>query len=69
MGKKGACMGYCGDEDVVLHHDPRSPPMDFDPCLCIECAKGAYEEEAERLNDEAQNDGIEIEVNYVDPPD
>lgn len=55
-------MGYCGEEGVELYHDPKSPAMDTDPCLCIDCASSHYEEEAERLNEEAQADGIPLEI-------
>jgi hypothetical protein len=60
--KRGECQGYCGEPDKVLYHDPKSPCMSFDPCLCLECAKSHYQEEAERLESEAQNDGIELEI-------
>lgn len=69
MGRlnKGECMGYCGEVDVLLYHDPKSPPMSLDPCLCIECAKSHYIEEVERLEGEAHGDGVELEFSCEEP--
>ncbi len=40
-----------------LYDDPRSPPIDIKPCLCIDCLKAAAESEI----DEARRRIMELE--------
>jgi len=37
----------CGQEVGELYDDHRSPPLDIDQCLCIDCAESAAEEAIE----------------------
>ena len=63
---KGNCQGYCGRAHMDMYPDPKSPPMDTDNCLCLECSTAHYIEEIERLESEAQANGINIEVTVHD---
>lgn len=31
-----SCLDYC-DIGEALYHDPRTPPLDTDECLCEDC--------------------------------
>jgi hypothetical protein len=51
----GICQGYCEEEiEVPLYDDHRRPPMDVEPCLCIECFKHHAEEAIEELENEIE---------------
>ena len=44
------CIEGC--ETTKLYHDPRTPPLDTEKCLCKECYIGAIEDEiSEHEND------------------
>jgi len=42
----------CEDKVKTLYPDPRRPPLDQDPCLCLECVQLATREAVDALTDE-----------------
>lgn len=56
----GICQGYCeeltfgSNTGVPLYDDHRRPPMDVEPCLCIDCFQTHAEEAIEELENEIE---------------
>jgi hypothetical protein len=47
------CM-ECGEEVDRLYEDPRTPPLDTDPCLCVGCCEGEIDCLIDALEDEKE---------------
>lgn len=48
------CMGYCEEPRLALYHDPKSPPLDTEKCLCAECCFAHCDEVLEELNEQIE---------------
>lgn len=46
------CMGYCEEGALATHHDPKTPPLDVEKCLCKDCFFAHCDEALEELNEE-----------------
>lgn len=45
-------MGYCEEGALATHHDPKTPPLDVEKCLCKDCFFAHCDEALEELNEE-----------------
>lgn len=46
------CMGYCEQPRLATHHDPKTPPLDVEKCLCSECCFAHCDEVLEELQEQ-----------------
>ena len=46
------CMGYCEETRLALHHDPKTPPLDVEKCLCTDCCIAHIDEVLEELEEQ-----------------
>lgn len=44
-----------------LHYDPRRPPLETYPCLCLDCVEGALNEVIDELETELEEYRAELE--------
>lgn len=49
------CM-ECGEPATRLHHDPRDPPLDTEPCICPDCRRTALEDMRDEIEAELDDE-------------